>query len=194
MSGRGNEGRKRTIKGADLCNPQIHTSNFLIEIFFKTASGQTDATLVRKMDAIGWALGINPAGGVTLKVVSGSDDAGLATHRVVNDGRWHHVVAEADRSTGMFTIHLDGQKDAEGPGVGADVSLANDADLTVGGAPRGRYLDGTIDFLRIARGTLADSKTTIEELYAWEFDGPFLYDFTGRLRPTDGGCAGAIDK
>ena len=47
--------------------------------------------------------------------------------------------------------------------------------------------------MRIARGTLADSKTTIEELYAWEFDGPFLYDFTGQRRGSDGGYAGAID-
>jgi hypothetical protein len=48
--------------------------------------------------------------------------------------------------------------------------------------------------MRIARGTLADSKTTIEELYAWEFNGPFLDDFTGRRRPADGGCAGALDE
>jgi hypothetical protein len=47
--------------------------------------------------------------------------------------------------------------------------------------------------MRIARGTLAGSKTTIEELYAWEFNGPFLQDFTGRKRPADGGAAGAID-
>jgi hypothetical protein len=32
----------------------------------------------------------------------------------------------------------------------------------------------------------------IDELYAWEFNGPFLYGFTGRERPADGGEAGAI--
>ena len=64
----------------------------------------------------------------------------------------------------------------------------------MGGTPQGHNLNGAIDFLRIARGTLADSKTTIEELYAWEFHGPFLYDFTGRQRPADGGYAGAIDE
>ena len=63
----------------------------------------------------------------------------------------------------------------------------------MGGTPQGHNLDGAIDFMRIARGTLADAKTTIDELYAWEFDGPFLYDFTGRKRPADGGEAGAID-
>ena len=63
----------------------------------------------------------------------------------------------------------------------------------MGGTPQGHNLNGAIDFLRIARGTLADSKTTIEELYAWEFNGPFLYDFTGRKRPADGGEAGGLD-
>jgi len=56
-----------------------------------------------------------------------------------------------------------------------------------------KLFDGAIDFMRIARGTLADAKTTIYELYAWEFNGPFLCDFTGRERPADGGEAGAID-
>ena len=119
--------------------------------------------------------------------------ASLASQSAVNDGQWHHVIAEADRKAGTFTIYIDGKQDAGGPGLGADVSLANDADLYVAGTPQGHNLDGTIEFLRIARGTLADSQTTIEELYAWEFDGPFLYDFTGRKRPADGGAAGAVD-
>jgi hypothetical protein len=37
-----------------------------------------------------------------------------------------------------------------------------------------------MEFLRIARATLAESKTSIDELYDWEFDGPFLRDFAGR--------------
>jgi hypothetical protein len=47
--------------------------------------------------------------------------------------------------------------------------------------------------VRIVDAREADAKTTIDELYAWEFNGPFLYDFTGRERPADGGEAGAID-
>src|SRR6185312_10649616 len=103
-----------------------------------------------------------------------------------------HVVAEADRKARTLTIAIDGKPDAAGPGLGADVSLASAADLFVGGTPQGRGLNGAIDFLRIARGTLADAKTTVAELHAWEFAGPFLEDFTGRKRPADGGEAGAI--
>jgi Concanavalin A-like lectin/glucanases superfamily len=191
--GRGNESRSRTVSGADLSNPQIYTSNFLIEAYFKTAPGCSDAVLIQKMGDAGWALGVNKAGGVTLTAKSGGVIASLASHSAVNDGRWHHVIAEADRKAGTFVIYLDGRQDANGLGLGAGVSLANDADLYVGGAPQGNNLNGTIDFMRIARGTLADAKTTIDELYAWEFNGPFLYDFTGHKRPADGGQAGAID-
>ena len=69
-------------------------------------------------------------------------------------------------------------------------------DLHVGGTPAGRYFDGALDFLHLAQGTLADADSTIEELYAWEFEGPFLRDFAGR-KPTgarrDAGAIGSSD-
>ncbi|HYW80008.1 MAG TPA: LamG domain-containing protein, partial [Thermoguttaceae bacterium] len=184
----------RIVSGPDLKNPQVFTSNFLIEAFFKTARGQKDATLIQKMNDAGYALRVNEGGGVTFAAQTAVGKATLNSHRLVNDGQWHHVIAESDRKAGTLTIYIDGKQDAVGSGLGTDASLANDADLYVGGTPQGNNLDGAIEFLRIARGTLADAQTTIEELYAWEFDGPFLQDFTGRKRPADGGAAGAIDE
>jgi hypothetical protein len=200
-----------TFSGPNLSNPQIYKSNFLIEAYFKTAPGTKDATLIQKMNDTGFALQVNEAGGMTfvanapregrapaspltLSPQSTAVKASLASHAAINDGQWHHVIAESDRADGTFTIYIDGKQDATGPGLGTDVSLANAADLYVGGTPKGHDLDGVIDFMRIARSTLADAKTSIEELYAWEFDGPFLYDFTGRPRPADGSEAGAIDE
>jgi hypothetical protein len=190
--GRGAE--SRTVSGPDLSNPQIYTANFLIEAYFKTAPARKDATLIRKMDDAGFALRVNEEGGVTLAARGLGASASLASHRPVNDGQWHHVIAEADRKARTFTLYLDGKQDAAGPGLGPEASLANQADLYVGGTPEGHDLEGAIDFMRIARGTLADARTTIDELCAWEFNGPFLYDFTGRRRPDDGGEAGAIDE
>jgi hypothetical protein len=95
-----------------------------------------------------------------------------------------------------MTIYLDGELDASmelGPWPNPAGSLANDADLYVGGTPQGDDLNGAIDFMQIARGTLADSKTTMQELYAWEFQGPFLDDFVGRHRES-GAAAGALAK
>jgi hypothetical protein len=145
------------------------------------------------MDSAGWALNINPAGGLTLATAANGVTTSLSSTRAVNDGGWHHVIAEVDRKAAAFTLYIDGRRDNTGPGIGPDVSLANTADLYVAGTAEGRRLNGAIDFLRIARGTLADSKTTIEELYAWQFHGPFLQDFTAHPRPADGGNAGAID-
>jgi hypothetical protein len=183
----------RTVSGAALRNPQIDTSNVLIEVYFKTAPGPKEATLIQKMAESGFALHVNETGGVTLAARAGGVDARLTSQAAVNDGQWHHLIAEADRQAATFTIYLDGKPNARGPGLGNDASLASAADLYVGGTPQGRNLDGAIEFLRIARGTLADARTTIEELYVWEFHGPFLDDFTGRKRPADGGAAGAID-
>ena len=185
---------KRTVSGAELSSPQLHTSNFLIEVFCKTAPGLKDAVLLQKINGTGFVLGVNEKGGVTLAATSGGATPWLASRTAVNDGKWHHVIAEADRRAKTFALYIDGTRDAEGPGLGPEASLANTADLYVAGAPNGRCFKGAIDFMRIARGTLADSKTTIEELYAWEFNGPFLSDFTGQRRPATGGCAGALDE
>ena len=184
---------RRTVSGAELSSPQIYSSSFLIEVFFKTAPRQTDGTLIQKMNGAGWRLAVNPAGGVTLEAKTSNTAVSLASRRPINDGQWHHVVAEANRQAATFTLYIDGKPKAAGPGLRPDISLANEADLYVGGTPNGHNLQGAIDFLRLARGTLADSRTTIEELYAWEFNGPFLEDFIGRRRPADGGDAGAID-
>jgi hypothetical protein len=112
----------------------------------------------------------------------------------VNDGQWRHAIVEADRELKTLTVYLDGRKDASANGVDGSVSLANGGDVNVGGTSEGQHLDGTIDFLRIAHGTLADANTTIEELYAWEFDGPFLRDFTGRKPVGEQRVAGAIGE
>jgi hypothetical protein len=91
-----------------------------------------------------------------------------------------------------MTLYVDGKKDADGGGPG-DASLANGADFYVGGTPNGECLAGTIDFARVCLGSLADAKTTIEELYDWQFDGPFLRDFRGREPAGKGRDAGALE-
>lgn len=104
---------------------------------------------------------------------SGCATASLASPPVVNDGQRHHIIFEAGGKAGILTIFIDGKQDASGSGLGADASLANKADLYVGGTPQGHNQRGTICFMRIARGMLADAKTTIDELDAREFKGPF---------------------
>ena len=140
--------QKKTVSGDKLKNPEIHTSNFLIEICFKTAVGQGRSILVEKMGSAGYSLTINAKGGVTLAAKGSSGVATLDSVAKVNDGRWHHLIAEADRQAKTMTIYLDGRKNASGRGLGPE-SLANSADLHVGGSQKGNCLNGTIEFVRI---------------------------------------------
>ncbi|MBM4017031.1 MAG: LamG domain-containing protein [Planctomycetes bacterium] len=191
---KGGNPQTRTAAGEDLKSPQMHRSGPLIEAFFRTQPGHTGGVLVEKMGpAAGYCLAVNDKGGVTFTIKAQGASASIAGPSKVNDGRWHHVVAEADRPAAALALYIDGRKDAAGRGIGADATLANDADLYVGGTPQGRSLAGAIDFLRIARGTLADAKTTIEELYEWEFNGPFLRDFAGRPPAGPRRDAGALE-
>jgi hypothetical protein len=116
----------------------------------------------------------------------------LTSHTRIDDGHWHHVLAEADRSAKTLTLYVDGQRETSGPGIDK-TSIANDSDLFVCGTPDGQHLKGTVEFLRIALGTLEDAKTDIGELYAWQFDGPFLRDFAGR-QPKGKRDAGALER
>ena len=115
-------------------------------------------------------------------------------HRVaINDGKWHHVIAECDHEAQSLTVYVDGKRDSQVPGMGRRHSLANSSDLYVAGTPQGQYFNGTFEFLRICLGTLADAGTDIEELYAWQFHGPFGRDFLGN-EPNGRRDAGAIEK
>ncbi len=183
-----------TVQGEALKNPQIYKSNMLIECYFKTAPGHTGGVLMEKMDGAGYSLTISPGGGLAFAIKGSGASAAIESAAKVNDGQWHHAIAEADRQAVTLTLYIDGVKDAFARGLDGSVSLANDGDVHVGGTPDGRYLDGTLDFLRIAQGTLADADTNIEELYAWEFQGPFLGDFAGRKPTGTRRDAGALEK
>ncbi|MCH5377895.1 MAG: LamG domain-containing protein, partial [Planctomycetes bacterium] len=172
-------------------NASVQRTNFLIEAYFRTEPGHTGGVLLQKMDGAGYALRVDDRGGVTFEVAGGEESSRVSSEARVNDGRWHHVIVEADREAKRLRVYVDGRHDSEAAGVGP-VSIANTADLYVGGRPDGGYLAGTVDFMRVALGTLADAKTTIEELYAWQFNGPFLHDFVGHP-PQDRRDAGAIE-
>jgi hypothetical protein len=182
-----------TIEGEALKNPQVYTSNFLVEVYFRTSAGHTGGVLLEKVKGNGYSLTIGPAGKLSFGVKGNAASATVESKARVNDGQWHHAIAESDRDAKTLTVYVDGRKDNSSRGVDRSVSLANEGDVFVGGTRDGRFFDGAIDFLRIVQGTLADADTTIEELYAWEFDGPFLRDFTGRKLANGRRTAGAIE-
>jgi hypothetical protein len=179
-----------TFAGDDLKNPAIHGGNFLVEVYFR-ADG--DGLIIGKKRGAGYVLRLQDGRAAFSIAGEGGDGAELVSDAALADGRWHHLIAEADREARTLALYVDGKLDGTGPGLGP-VSLANDGDLYVGGSPFGHHLNGTLEFLRIARGTLADAHTTIEELYAWQFDGPALRDMRGAPPQGQARDAGAIES
>src|SRR5207302_9152175 len=86
-----------TVEGEALKNPQIYNSNFLIEIYFKTAPGNKGAVLMEKMKgSSGYSLTVNQVGGLSFCVKGPGAFALAESKGKVNDGKWRHVIAEAD--------------------------------------------------------------------------------------------------
>jgi concanavalin A-like lectin/glucanase superfamily protein len=168
----------------------VDQTSFILEIYLKTQPGAKKAVLIQKLGpSAGYALTVNRV--VTFTTRAGGKDVLVAGKAAVNDGAWHHVLAECDRASGRMTIFVDGKADAAGSAPG-DASLSNESDFYIGGTPEGGCLAGTIDFARVSLGSFSEAQTTIEELYAWQFDGPFLRDFTG-AEPVGRRDAGALE-
>jgi hypothetical protein len=188
-----NEGSE-TVSGSKRIGLDMGTNNFCIEAYLRLEQGETDGVIVAKSDGqTGYALRINEHGSPMLKLMTrGRWDVQVIAGKV-NDGQWHHLLAEIDRAAGASRLYVDGKLSGKLPlkEIGS-ASLANDGDFCVGGTAEGDHLAMTIDFLRISRGTLADARTTIQELRAWQFDGPQYRDFTGHA-PVGDRDAGAIE-
>lgn len=182
---------KRVAQGPDKRTVEMYDNNFLIEAFLRT--NDKDGVIAQKLgkDA-GYALDIS-GGQLRLRLRNGGKDFYSLVGGQISDGKWHHVLVDVDRNQGA-TIYLDGKAVSGKPsGSMATALLANTADFQVGGGPGAEHLAATIDFLRVAQGTLTDAHTSIEELMAWQFDGPQLRDFSGRQATGAGRDAGAIE-
>ncbi len=188
-SGRGKRRKVETVSGSKRKTVDMSTNNFLMEVILMA---EPDGMIAGKIDEkAGYALMVNPAGKVALMLRSGGAQAVTTSSVSIADGRWHHVLAEVDREEGAVTFYIDGQKAVAmtaGTLPAASESLSNTADFVVG-----KGFAGAIDYLRVSRCTLSEAATSIDELMAWEFNGPHLYDFAGR--PPTGGVrdAGALE-
>jgi hypothetical protein len=175
-------------------------NSFLLEVYFRTERGHRGGVLVSKAVEAGYVLDVEEQGRARMRLRhDGKDVATRCTTIPVNDGAWHHLLVEVDRTVHAedLRLYLDGEE-SDAPLAGRmppkNASLSNQADFLVGkGNDDTEYLKGAIDFLRVCRGTLADAETTIEELYEWQFNGPFLRDFCG-VEPVGKRDAGAIER
>jgi len=191
-----------TYDGRKRVTVDMSTNNFLIEVVLKTKPGLTRGGIVCKCARKGYVLEIAEDGNAKMSLYFGRRSCSRTSAVPINDGRWHHLIAEVDRKRPKgIRIYVDG-KPTNGRWLGrmdSTTSLSNGADFVVGKTQVGaagrteRYFAGMFDFLRVSRGTLRDAETTIDELYNWEFDGPFLKDFYGRPPTGRGRDAGAVE-
>ncbi len=172
----------------------IDTQNLLIDVIFQAEAGSQGVIAGKHDGSNGYSLRINEQGQAEFAVAGSGQSASVATSAAVNDGQWHYVLAEIDRETGRMSIYLDGKPSGEAKAdLPADASIDNNADFLVGkAADDSGHFTGAIDFLRVCRGTLEDSHTDIAEVYEWQTNGPFRYDFFGNT-PKGRRDAGAIE-
>ncbi len=186
-----------TVSGREVKTVDMDSNNFLIELHAKFAADQGPAGLVRKISpSAGYELSLTEEGGLKLVLRSnGSQDQATARAKL-DDGKYHHVLVEVDRKRWMIAFYVDGKKVGGGglQNLQPSASLSNNGDFVVGRSSADKYLQAELDFLRVCRGTLSEARTSIEELYAWQFDGPFLRDFVGNEPVGKGRDAGAIER
>ncbi len=190
----GRGGQDFVMPGKNRRTLDMSDNNFLIEIVAQVAEGHTGGVLVQKSDGRnGYALRINADGELEMALMADGQST-LVTGPKMNTGQWAHIIAEIDRKAAKARLYVGAQLVAEETiSLDKTAKLSNTADFLVGKSTEGNYFQGAVDFLRVSRGTLADAQTTIEELYEWEFNGPFLYDFSGR-KPQGRRDAGAIER
>ena len=174
----------------------IKTNNFLVETIMQVDKGHKNGGVLGKHDGqTGYTLAVDKKGKAVFTVSAGGKNYEVSTGNKINDGKWHHLIAEVDRKNGNVTMYLDGKQVARKRiDLPSTASLSNKADYFVGRDNAGKnFFEGAIDFMRISLGTLADAETDIAELYEWQTNGPVNYDFAGN-KPQGSRDAGALEK
>ncbi len=123
-------------------------NDFIIEAYVKPDTGHTGGVIVSKYGgSAGYQLDINELGQARITLFeTGSVKISVSSAVVVNEGGWHHLLAEIRRSSGIH-LFVDGVP-ANGIMTGempaAEVSLANSADMLVGKNMDNSYFSGSL--------------------------------------------------
>ncbi len=167
----------------------IGTNNFVLEVIFRAVAGHTGGVLVAKSADAGYTLALDAEGYLRWSIKNGGAEVYHVTSGMqVNDGAWHHLLLEYRRGMpNLCNVYLDGvyaNGASAGSPPGEGVFIASSAPFYAGRDSAGSYFHGDLDFVRVARGSLAEAYTTYQELYDWQFGGPQYFDFRGV--PPDG--------
>jgi len=106
-----------------------------------------------------WIMRVNENGTLRAEVEGGYI---YGTTRI-NDGQWHHVAAVLDNDgtpdVSEVRLYVDGEREATGEVKACAMDTAAGQDVCLGSfAPQPMYYSGTLDEVRIYRGTLTDAE------------------------------------
>ena len=130
------------------------TSNFTIELLFKTSTGTTSLNRLIGWDNFQLEVGLDQNG--TLSVYQGNWSPSLA--KGMNDNVWHHLIVS--RTTNQLDVFVDGAKVYV-----ANCSLNLSGKMYIGGnntASNGTSTGGSIDEVRIWNDALSSFNTQID--------------------------------
>jgi prepilin-type N-terminal cleavage/methylation domain-containing protein len=140
----------------------ITTSNFTITLWIKTTSNNGQMYVLDNAGSSdGYRFGLD-TGRITFLIGNGPFQETSCSTRTVNDGKWHNIVGEFDRTGGTFRCFIDGQTVGS---VALTSAYAGMSDIpgTIGNGPCCSAVTAELDDIRVYTQNL--SGLSIKEIY-----------------------------
>ena len=152
-------------------------SDFTLAYWFKTAGDASDYEFfIRKIDvgSSTYQTYLNPTNRMVINIKDDQGDEIFPNTGVaVNDNKWHHFVAVADRDASLL-VYLDGAY-ITGNSMSSINNISNSNDLTIGFPNNGGTINGTIDEVHIYNRAL-DSDEVLDLYLSKGLVGHWTFD------------------
>ena len=129
-----------------------NADSFTVELWMKGNCASASETFIgRGNPANGhWSLGCSASNGARFSLRDGnSSNITLNSTKTLNDGRWHHISASYNGTTGLSTLHVDGSDTITKTQSFSGNFTPTSADITIGQINNSNYFNGSLDEIAI---------------------------------------------
>ena len=155
------DGVDDSVSVADGAAVDVGPGDFSVEFWLKTSTNREQAVIGK---ASSWLVSVTDDAGSVGDVRARFSDGTVTRYAYsatrVDDGRWHHVVVELDRDSGV-TIYVDGQPKSTAGAVPG--SLDNSSALRIGTASGYASFQGSLDEVALYKTLLPASRISAHE-------------------------------